>query len=625
MLTLKSILRNWIVRKVLIILWHVVGVSFTFYLAFLLRFDDKINDQILNFYLALPVLLGVSIPVFLIFNQFSGLWRYYSIDDLARSIIASTTAVLLFSIIVKSEIMFPVTMSRMVLGLELILLTGWTTGSRAFLRYAREQRRQNIINRKDFAKRVLVCGNLDEVDLFIRSCSNDFEGKFCGIVTNEKMFKQNSMHGVIIFQDPIEEVGHLVEEKDITDIHILSPFNRPAETNLIIDSCAKAGVSPEFHKIPALSELAAGEISISMIKNVNISDLLGRVEANLDRNRIRDSIKNKKVLVSGAGGSIGSELCRQILSYKPKALVLFECSELALYTIENELNNSFPDSRIIAFAGDVRIEEDIHKAIDMVGGIDLIYHAAAYKHVPLMEKNVTSAFRNNVLGTARLSDVAEKRGVKRFILISSDKAVRPSNIMGATKRIAERYIQEREFKGTEFVAVRFGNVLGSSGSVIPLFKKQIKEGKSVTVTSPDIRRFFMTIPEAVDLVLMSGAVAERGQIMVLEMGEPVKIYDLAIRLIELSGLKPHIDVKVEFCGLRPGEKEYEEILTEDENVVETPFDRIWVMQKDKDKTPVDGIDLCKINSMILANNDNELRKLAIQYVPENTFIKIPIS
>ena len=302
--------------------------------------------------------------------------------------------------------------------------------------------------------------------------------------------------------------------------------------------------------------------------------------------------------------------------------MLFEFSEVALYLIEREVTEKISSdklkTRVIAFAGDVRHPEEVRQAVSRVNGIDIIYHAAAYKHVPLMEENVPSAFRNNVLGTARLADTAEACGVKKFVMVSSDKAVRPSNVMGATKRIAERVIQERPYKGTEFVAVRFGNVLGSSGSVIPLFKKQIKEGKPLTVTTKNMQRFFMTIPEAVDLVLMAGTVAKPSQIMVLEMGEAVKIYDLAIRLIELSGLTPHKDVNIEFCGLRPGEKEYEEILTEDENVVKTELDRIWLMQKDEDMQKGKRVNLEQVEAMVASHDDIGLRKIIFDYVPENT-------
>jgi len=262
---------------------------------------------------------------------------------------------------------------------------------------------------------------------------------------------------------------------------------------------------------------------------------------------------------------------------------------------------------------------DLHAAIDQTCGIDIIYHSAAYKHVPLMESNVTACFRTNVLGTARLARVAVERKVDRFVMISSDKAVRPTSMMGATKRLAERVIAELSSNGTTFVSVRFGNVLESSGSVIPLFKEQIARGGPVTVTSPDVKRFFMTIPEAVDLVLLAGTIGRNGEIMVLDMGESIKIVDLARKLIELSGLVPEKDVKIEFIGLRPGEKEFEEVMTEDENVVQTNHKNIWVFKRGDGQADEAHINLSQIEQSVLGNDVKELRGLARKYVPENMF------
>ena len=619
-LKVQRTLQFWPLRKVLILLWHSLGVYTSYYLAYLIRFDQKLAEHLPNFEKSWPALMIISIVGFFAFNQFKGLWRYYSIDDLVKTVLSCVLIILLFTIYTKSGwFNLEYSMSRTVLGATFIILTFWCTGSRALIRYFREQRRKFIIKRKEYAQRVLICGSVSEAELLIRACSNGFEGKFCRILSNKEKFNKGTLHGVPIHHGGLCEVGQLIKDHDITDIHILSPFNKPQHTNTIIDNCAKAGVSVKFHTIPKLKDMASGDITASLIRDVKVTDLLGRKQANLDRQQISNSLKGKKVMVTGAGGSIGSEICRQILNYKPKLIVLFEFSEIALYTIEKELSEKHPNARIIAFAGDIRHPEEVSQAIDEVNGIEVIYHAAAYKHVPLMEKNIPAAFRNNVLGTARLADMAEQKGVKRFVMISSDKAVRPSNIMGATKRIAERTLQERPFKGTEFAAVRFGNVLGSSGSVIPLFKKLIKEGKPLTVTSPNMCRFFMTIPEACDLVLMCGAVAKPSQILVLEMGEPVKIFDLAVRLIELSGLKPHIDVKIEFCGLRPGEKEYEEILTEDEDVVETEHERIFMLQKDSEKQAAPVVNLELIQKNIQENNGPALRQLAQLYVPENTF------
>jgi FlaA1/EpsC-like NDP-sugar epimerase len=300
-------------------------------------------------------------------------------------------------------------------------------------------------------------------------------------------------------------------------------------------------------------------------------------------------------------------------------MVLFESSEYALYSIDNELRRKFPGQRIFSCACDVRHPEEIEAAIDEGGGIDVIYHAAAYKHVPLMETNVSAAFRTNVLGTARLANVAESKGVDRFVMISSDKAVKPSSIMGATKRIAERILQERQQSKTTFVSVRFGNVLGSSGSVVPLFKAQIAAGGPVTVTTPDTRRYFMTIPEAVDLVLLAGTLGRDRDIMVLDMGESIKIVDLAKRMIELSGLVPGKDIKIEFSGLRPGEKEYEEVITADENVTSTSYEKIHVLRKSATTKDIRPIDLTLIAQLVAENDALALRGLSKEYVSDHKF------
>ena len=619
---MNSFIKKWPIRKALIISWHTFGVYLTYYFAYIIRFDDKLHKHVNVYDKTALLLLVCTLLSFLLFKQFSGLWRYYSIDDVLKTVLASTLAISLFSFLTLTDFIFDgLKMSRAVILAEWVFLIGWSTGSRAFIRYMREKRRKWVLKRREYGQRVLVVGSVAEADLLIRGCTKHFDGTFCGILTNEIEFSKRALHGAPVYSLSLEDVGHLVKSAEISDIHILSPFNKPATTNKIIDSCAKAGVSANFHTIPSLKDMASGDISASMIRDVEVADLLGRVEADLPRDQIRAFVNNKKVLVTGAGGSIGSELCRQILSYKPAVLILFEFSEIALYQIEKELQEFIVDSScsLIAFAGDIRQADEVVQAINLVNGVDIIYHAAAYKHVPLMEGNVSAAFRNNVLGTACLASVAEKCNVKKFVMISSDKAVRPSNVMGATKRIAERVIQERKSSITEFVAVRFGNVLGSSGSVIPLFKKQIAEGKPLTVTTKNMQRFFMTIPEAVDLVLMAGTVAKPSQIMVLEMGEPVKIYDLAVRLIELSGFTPHKDVNIEFCGLRPGEKEYEEILTEDESVIKTDLERIWLMEKDESKQQGKPINLELIEAMVTNHDEQGLRKLIFDYVPENTF------
>jgi FlaA1/EpsC-like NDP-sugar epimerase len=327
-----------------------------------------------------------------------------------------------------------------------------------------------------------------------------------------------------------------------------------------------------------LSQLIDESVSIQKIRDVKIDDLLGRDPIKLDNNEIGGLIKDQVVMVTGGGGSIGSELCRQIVKYSPKRLIILDNYENNAYDIQNELLAHYPNLNLTVKIANVR-EKGRLEYIFKKHKPDIVFHAAAHKHVPLMEANPTEAIKNNIFGTLNVVECADKFGVKRFVMISTDKAVNPTNIMGATKRTAEMIIQAMDrVSKTEFVAVRFGNVLGSNGSVIPLFKKQIEAGGPVTVTHPDIIRYFMTIPEAVQLVLQAGAMAEGGEIFVLDMGEPVKIYDLARNLIKLSGFEPEVDIKIEFTGLRPGEKLYEELLLAEEGVQATKNNKIFVAQ-----------------------------------------------
>ena len=610
-----------LLRRVLIVGGHIIGSAVCYYASFLLRFDGRIPSDVSAMLVeTLPIYVLITVLALALFKLHSGLWSYFSIDDLLRAVYASLSANAIFALVVflidhLSFISFP----RSVFVLNFILLTLWIASGRLFVRYLREymlRKRMSVGGKSQ--ERVLVVGNIEDTDLILRLSKSVSLGHFVGVVTDNRDMDQTKIHGVPVCYSKLRNIGEIAKQFRVNSILILSPFRKPRYMNLIIESCSRAGVACQFRQIPSISDLTRGNVSVSMFKKVNIEDLLLRDVQKLDRKIVRQGLQSKKVMVTGAGGSIGAELCRQIARYNPAILVLLEFSEIALYSLEAELSLNFPYLKIIPVAGDIRHPEEIKNAIAMAGGIDIIYHAAAYKHVPLMEENVPACFRNNVIGTSRLIEAAEQCKVKRFVMISSDKAVRPSNIMGATKRIAERLLMERPQNGTELMAVRFGNVLGSSGSVIPLFKKQIEEGGPVTVTSPEVRRYFMTIPEAVDLVLQAGAIGENGKIFVLEMGECVKIVELAKRMIELSGLIPDKDIKIKFIGLRPGEKEYEELITEDEDVEKSEYNKIRVLKKNNSGVE-NHVDIDKIEQLVSGNDANGLRLLAREYVPENTF------
>jgi FlaA1/EpsC-like NDP-sugar epimerase len=606
------------VRRLLVVGWHLIGAVITFALAFLIRFEGTVPMmEWAHMWLTLPILLSVYFVVFSAFRVYSGMWLYFSVDDLARMGMALVTATAFFAMIVFGVRTPELTgFPRSIIATEFLLMGFWMSGGRFAVRYFRMNMEGG--NPSGVAgERMMVVARVADADILARAARAGGMGSVVAVVTDEAEQDDMTLHGIRIYA-PIGKVAKVVRQTRAQCVLILPPFNHPAQMNEIVAACVNAGVVCSFRTIPSMGALATGEMRASSIREVDIEDLLGRGVARLDRTEVRRFLKGKKVMVTGAGGSIGAELCRQIVEYEPARLVLFESSEYALYAIDKELRQKSPNLAIITFAGDVRHVEEIEAAIGAAGGIDVIYHTAAYKHVPLMENNVAACFRTNVLGTARLAEVAVRMNVDRFVMISSDKAVRPSSIMGVTKRIAERTLMERPISGTSFVSVRFGNVLGSSGSVVPLFKEQIARGGPVTVTTPETRRFFMTIPESVDLVLLAASVGHGGEIMVLDMGQPVRVVDLARRMIELSGFLPDKDIKIEFTGMRPGEKEYEEVMTEDENVVRTSYDKIRVMRKTENGTSAPRVDLAAILRMVEKNDDSGLRALAKEYVPESS-------
>lgn len=373
-----------------------------------------------------------------------------------------------------------------------------------------------------------------------------------------------------------------------------------------MELCQDTGVRTRV--LPTTEEIINKQGAINSLRDVQIEDLLGREPIHLDNRNINSLIKDKTVLVTGGGGSIGSELCRQIMKNHPKKLIIFDIYENNLYDIELELKANYSKDKIEAIVGSVRDKTRLNEIFELYKP-ELVFHAAAHKHVPLMEKSPLEAIKNNVFGTYNVANCCDKYDVKRFVLISTDKAVNPTNIMGATKRLCEMIIQAKDKASkTEFVAVRFGNVLGSNGSVVPLFKKQIAKGGPVTVTHKDITRFFMTIPEAVQLVLQAVTYAKGGEIFVLDMGEPVKIYDLAVNLIKLSGFQPNVDIPIKITGLRPGEKLYEEILMDDEGLKPTEHSKIYIA-KPSSITMTDVEEKLEILRETISNEDIQLDKI----------------
>jgi len=609
--------RVWL-RRSLGLSWHLFGIVFCYYLAFQIRFDfdwEGIGRE--AFFETLPWVVIVFFTAVFAFRLYEGLWRFFTFRDCIVTAAAFAVATLTLSLFLYawkglSFVGYP----RSVLLINFLLLVGWEIGGRGFVRFFKEWRMEvNAAKLGTTGRRIIAVGRPEEFDQLIRSLTRlgAHTGRVVALVTEQRKHEGSQIHRIPIFAG-LDRLGSLVVRKRASAVLILPPFTKPNRIKEVMDAVAKEKVKCEFRVIPSYDEIATGKVDVNQIRRVEIEDLLERPPYRLDEERLRSFVEGKRVLVTGAGGSIGSEICRQLMGLGPKVLVLLEQSEFQLFQVERELATMGSKVRVVAFTGDVLREKQVKAAMTTEGGVDLVYHAAAYKHVDLMERNPEACIRNNVLGTEVVARVAEELGVADFVLVSSDKAVRPTSVMGASKRLAERLLMERPPNGTRFKAVRFGNVLGSSGSVVPIFKEQIARGGPVTVTSREVTRFFMTIPEAVELVLAAGAVGEDRRICVLEMGEPVKIDALARRMIELSGLAPDTEIQIEYTGLRSGEKEYEELLTEDEGVERTDHDRIWVV-KTSDHASYERVDLEKLIRLVEAEDRPALRAYAHSLIP----------
>ena len=586
-----------------------VGAAFLF--AFWVRFDFSFpEDELPTLWKALPLVLLAKLAIFYAFRLYSGMWRFVSIADLVRIFSANVVATGAIMVVVFVwHMKDPPGLSRSVLVLDFMVCFFAMSGKRMLVRVLRE----TAAGGGERAIRTLVVGAPDTVNSLLHAFSIVPGERYVIGALCEGVKAGRTLRGIRVFGD-ISRTGPAAKKHEASEILLLPPYTTPKNLKNVIEQLESENVHCALRMLPDFTDIAHGNINVSNIKEVEIEDLLGRSPVKLDNTRVSEFVKGRSVMVTGAGGSIGSELCRQIAAYGPSSLALFELSEFNLYEISMELGKSFPGLKISSIVGDVRSGRDITRAL-LRNRVEAVYHAAAFKHVPMMEDNPAMAVENNILGTAALVDACERSGVKRMVLLSTDKAVGPTSVMGATKRIAERIVLERAKGPTEFVAVRFGNVLDSRGSVIPLFKKQIKDGGPVTVTSENVTRFFMSIPEAVDLVLQAGAVGKDRDIMVLEMGEPVRIMDMARKLIELSGLTPGVDIEISVTGMRPGEKEFEELLTSEERVVRTPYNKIFVARKDESQMA--PLDFSDVRKLVDANDTDGLRGFLKKSIPDH--------
>mgnify|MGYP003797498387 FL=1 len=551
-------------------------VNLSLYLSFYLRFDGVIPVQCFEKYAySWPEVTGICLVTFVIFNLYSRLWKFASVGELISIISATsvaTMAVLVYTFMINNA--YP----RSIYIIFWLLLTGFIGFSRLVLR-ASNDFTETFKTMKNGKKRVLVVGAGHAGSLVIKEFKQNPELEMVpvGIIDDDKSKHGLSIYGVRVLGGR-EKIPYIVEAKKVEEIIIAMPSVDRREVKKIADICSATKCKVKI--VPGIYELLNGKVDVKKIRDIRIEDLLGREPVRININAAKEYLKGKKVLVTGAGGSIGSELVRQVARFEPELLLLFDISENNIFDLEHQLKTYFPKQKYIPIIGSIR---DVAKVEAVMAKYrpDVVFHAAAHKHVPLMELNPMEAIKNNVFGTLYVAEAAKKCKAERFILISTDKAVNPKNVMGASKRVAEIIIQMMAKSGdTRFAAVRFGNVLGSAGSVIPLFKKQIEAGGPVTVTHPEVTRYFMTIPEAVQLVIQAGAMAEGGEIFVLDMGEPVKILDLATEMIKLSGLEPGKDIKIEFIGLRPGEKLHEELFYDKEDVIRTECEKIYLVKTD---------------------------------------------
>jgi len=568
---LKKMLRSSAMRWLFV--WAAQGCIFAFsgLIAFLLRFDLGLPQTCLRYFVyALPVWIVVKSVTFQASNLNRRGLRYVSIADVYRIVIANIAGSFLSWAIIAS--IAPAGFPRSIYLSDLILCLLGTVGLRVGVRMVAEATHGGQGNGQE--KRTLIYGAGDAGITLLREIRNNPKLAYhvCGFLDDGRDKKGSFISGKKVLGGG-DEIELLAAKHNIAMILIAIPSATGVEMTRILESCHAAGV--ESKTVPGLGEVVEECGLVGQIREVAVEDLLGRNPIRLEVSQIRDVLKGKVVLVTGAAGSIGSELCRQIARFQPAGIVGFEIAESPLFEIDREMKQRFPQIPFYPEIGNVQNRARLDDVLSQYRPT-IVYHAAAYKHVPLMETHVFEAVENNVLGTYNLAISAMKYGVEDFVLISSDKAVRPTNIMGTTKRVAELILLALQNGRTRYVAVRFGNVLGSNGSVIPIFKKQIAGGGPVTVTHPEMRRFFMTIPEACQLVLQASAVATGGQICVLDMGQPVKIVDLARNLILLSGLKPEKDIKIQFTGMRPGEKLYEELSTLLEDTIPTEHEKVRI-------------------------------------------------
>ena len=592
-----------VLRKRWVIFAHdVLWVPFTIALAYILRFNLTLPDvqYISSMFMLLAIAAPIHAAAFWLFGCYRGVWRFASVPDLIRILKAVTLGALATGI---AAFLFTRLhgVPRSVLVLYPILLVAGVMGTRVMNRVLKE--RTTLFRMEGADDSALIVGAGRGGELLVRDLLRRGPFQPAAFVDDDPAKQGQDIHGVRV-RGTLKDLPELISSLQVQTVLIALPSASRQVMSKVVNMCAEANVS--CRTLPSLSELADGQVEVSRLRPVTVEDLLGRDPVYLNEPEIADFLKGQCVLITGAGGSIGSELSRQIATYGPSRLIVLDSGEYNLYRIDQDLRSGYPQLRVHAVLGDVRNST----LVDLVFRTfkpQVVFHAAAYKHVPLVEDNPLEGMSNNVFGTKTVADTALRYGTQKFVLISTDKTVNPVNYMGASKRLCEMYCQSLNTEGeTHFITTRFGNVLGSCGSVIPLFERQIANGGPVTVTHPDITRYFMTIPEAVGLILQAGAMGRGGEIYVLDMGEPIRIRDLAEKMIKLSGLHLDSDIKIEYTGLRHGEKLHEELFYEEEELRGTGHPKLLLA----DSGPVSSVGLqAALDDIVAAVKDGSMEQL----------------
>jgi len=614
--------RLWYLRRPLQLLADVAVLCAAFFLAYLFRFNFLIPETDLDNALnQLPFVVFVQFASLFIVGAYSIIWRYVSLEDIKAFLKAAFISGVI--LILVRLLLEPERFIRWQVPLSIILMDAFFAFAgllalrvlRRFFYETSEKRTFQLGKRRKIRKSTLIigAGRLGAATIKEVVGRADTELDVKGFIDDDRYKKGGSVGGIKVL-GTTDDLARLADELNINQVVLAIDQTNSKDIRRILDICRAIPVKAQI--VPSLNEIAHGRVSINRIRDVQIEDLLGRAPVELDDENLHEFLTDKIVLVTGAGGSIGAELVRQITDFNPKLLLLIERTEFALFQIERELVKDFPDTEFVPLLADIG---DAARMREIFGEYkpEVVFHAAAHKHVPLMEINPTEAIKNNILATKLIGELAGESGVKDFVLISTDKAVNPTSIMGASKRIAEIVLQDlNRIYPTNYMAVRFGNVLGSTGSVVPIFREQIQNGKAITVTDPQMTRYFMTIPEASQLVLQAGALGAGGEIFILDMGEPVKILDLAEDMIRLSGLQPYEDIDIVFSGIRQGEKLFEELEITGENLLKTRHPKIFIGKIATYSTGEVSQILSNFRQAVEENDKAKIRNLFNHFLPE---------